>query len=139
MTLKEKLDLCNATEHERLSFGKSGIHGWGLFAKVPIRQDMMVVEFRGELLRRSAADTREAQYLAEGRDCYIFNLDDDVVLDATRAGTIARFTVRKTSIKETFKNGYFCFLLKVCSILLILIIYRNSLNRFSARGKPGNL
>ena len=100
---------------------------------------MMVVEFRGELLRRSAADTREAQYLAEGRDCYIFNLDDDVVLDATRAGTIARFTVRKTSIKETFKNGYFCFLLKVCSILLILIIYRNSLNRFSARGKPGNL
>ena len=139
LTLKEKLDLCNATEHERLSFGKSGIHGWGLFAKVPIRQDMMVVEFRGELLRRSAADTREAQYLAEGRDCYIFNLDDDVVLDATRAGTIARFTVRKTSIKETFKNGYFCFLLKVCSILLILIIYRNSLNRFSARGKPGNL
>lgn len=95
LTLKEKLDLCNATEHERLAFGKSGIHGWGLFAKVPIRQDMMVVEFRGELLRRSAADAREAQYLAQGRDCYIFNLDDDVVLDATRAGTIARFTVRK--------------------------------------------
>jgi hypothetical protein len=92
LTLKEKLDLCNATEHERLAFGKSGIHGWGLFAKVPMRQDTMVVEFRGELLRRSAAETREAKYLAQGADCYIFNLDDDVVLDATKAGTIARFT-----------------------------------------------
>ncbi len=93
-TLKEKLDLCNATEHERLSFGKSGIHGWGLFAKVPMRQDTMVVEFRGELLRKSASETREAKYVAQGVDCYIFNLDDDVVLDATKAGTIARFTVR---------------------------------------------
>jgi len=96
LTLKEKLDLCNATEHERLSFGKSGIHGWGIFARVPMRQDTMVVEFRGELLRRSAAETREAKYLVQGADCYIFNLndDDDVVLDATKAGTIARFTVR---------------------------------------------
>ena len=94
LTLKEKLDLCTATEHERLSFGKSGIHGWGLYAKVPMRQDTMVVEFRGELLRRSAAEMREEKYRAQGADCYIFNLDDDVVLDATRAGTIARFTVR---------------------------------------------
>lgn len=94
LTLKEKLDLCNATEHERLSFGKSGIHGWGIFAKVPMRQDTMVVEFRGELLRRSAAEMRQAKYLAQGADCYIFNLDDDVVLDATKEGTIARFTVR---------------------------------------------
>ena len=92
LTLKEKLRLCNLTEHERLSFGKSGIHGWGLFAKVSIPQDSMVVEFRGELVRRSVADGREAKYSAEGTDCYIFNLDDDVVLDATRSGTIARFT-----------------------------------------------
>ena len=93
LTLKDKLELCNATERERLTFGKSGIHGWGLFAKLPLRQDSMVVEFRGELLRRSVADAREAHYLSAGVDCYIFNLDDDVVLDATMAGTIARFTV----------------------------------------------
>lgn len=93
LTMKEKLELCNATEHERIAFGKSGIHGWGLFARLPIRQDTMVVEFRGELLRRTVADAREVRYVEEGADCYIFNLDDDVVLDATQAGTIARFIV----------------------------------------------
>lgn len=93
LTLRDKLELCCATEHERLAFGKSGIHGWGLFARVPMPQDSMVVEFRGEMVRRSVADMREARYRAEGTDCYSFNLDDDVVMDATRAGTIARFTV----------------------------------------------
>lgn len=44
--MKEKLELCNATERTRIAFGKSGIHGWGLFARVPMRQDSMVTEYR---------------------------------------------------------------------------------------------
>jgi len=95
LSMSEKLELCRATEEERIAFGKSGIHGWGLFARLPMRQDSMVSEFRGEVVRRSVAEARAARYLAEGADCYIFNLDDDVVLDATRSGSIARFTVRK--------------------------------------------
>lgn len=93
LTVRDKLELCRMTEHERVVFGKSGIHGWGLFAKVPMKQDTMVVEFRGDVARRSVADFREGKYQAQGADCYIFNLDDDVVIDATKTGTIARFTV----------------------------------------------
>ena len=46
LSVREKLDLCNATERSRLAFGKSGIHGWGLFARLPMKQDSMVTEYR---------------------------------------------------------------------------------------------
>lgn len=91
-SLKEKLDACNATEHARIAFGKSGVHGWGLFARLPMAQDSMVAEYRGVLVRASVAGPREARYRAAGRDCYLFNLDDLHVLDATEAGAISRFT-----------------------------------------------
>lgn len=35
---------------------QSGIHGWGLFAKMAMPQDSMVAEYRGEALRRVVAD-----------------------------------------------------------------------------------
>ena len=38
--------LCHATEHARIAFGKSGIHGWGLFARAPMKQDSLVTEYR---------------------------------------------------------------------------------------------
>lgn len=72
---------------------QSGIHGWGLFARAALAQDSMVIEFRGELMRRATADARERRYRAAGRDCYLFNVNEDTVVDATLRGTIGRFTV----------------------------------------------
>ena len=75
---------------------QSGIHGWGLFARKKLKQDSMVMEYRGDLLRRTAADAREKAYQAAGKDCYLFTVNEDCVIDATMTGGIGRFTVRSS-------------------------------------------
>ncbi|KAF2324880.1 hypothetical protein GH714_020964 [Hevea brasiliensis] len=69
-SFKERLYHLQKTENHRVCFGKSGIHGWGLFARRNIQEGEMIIEYRGEQVRRSVADLREAQYLLQGKDCY---------------------------------------------------------------------
>jgi hypothetical protein len=150
---RERLRQCRELEPLRVALGKSGIHGWGIFARVPIKQDSMVCEFRGQRISPSLADFREHFYRAEvsfwgrfgqtwsnggrkrayrfdwasaakgpsprsrqpppsptrhcrpplppatppskipqGRDCYMFHVSDDCVIDNTTMGSPGRFT-----------------------------------------------
>lgn len=77
---------------KNLRFGRSPIHGWGLFAMQDIPPEEMVVEYVGECIRQAVADARERNYEALGiGDSYFFRIDDQTVIDASRAGCFARF------------------------------------------------
>lgn len=50
-----------------------------------------MLEFRGEVVRCGLADLREARYRADGHDCFLFNLQQQGVLDSTFRGHFGRF------------------------------------------------
>lgn len=70
----------------------SNIHGRGLFAGEKIEANQFVIEYIGEEVRPVVADIREELYTKMGiGDSYLFRLDKDTILDATRFGSKARF------------------------------------------------
>lgn len=76
---------------KQLKFAKSPIHDWGLYAMEPIPAGDMVIEYVGEVIRQQVADHRERQYEKQGNfSTYLFRVDDDLVVDATHKGNIAR-------------------------------------------------
>lgn len=91
ISMAEKYEYMKETCRKRLAFGKSGIHGFGIFAKHPHRAGDMVIEYTGELVRPPIADRRERFIYNSlvGAGTYMFRIDDERVIDATRAGSIA--------------------------------------------------
>ncbi|OEL14382.1 Histone-lysine N-methyltransferase ATXR7 [Dichanthelium oligosanthes] len=77
---------------KRLRFQRSKIHDWGLVALELIEAEDFVIEYVGELIRKRVSDIRESQYEKSGiGSSYLFRLDDDYVVDATKRGGLARF------------------------------------------------
>ncbi|CAK8676672.1 unnamed protein product [Clavelina lepadiformis] len=75
-----------------VKFKRSRIHGWGLFAEETIGADEMVIEYVGELVRSLVADRREVDYTKRGiGSSYLFRIDGDHIIDATKCGNYARF------------------------------------------------
>ncbi|KAI8092937.1 SET domain-containing 1Bb [Halteromyces radiatus] len=88
-TIKYK-ELCK--QKKRLKFNKSRIHDWGLFAMDPILQHEFVIEYLGERIRQQVANHREREYEQRGiGSSYLFRVDDDLVVDATVKGNLARY------------------------------------------------
>ncbi|KAL4660390.1 histone-lysine N-methyltransferase SETD1B-A-like [Arapaima gigas] len=77
---------------KKIRFCKSHIHDWGLFALEPIAADEMVIEYVGQNIRQVIADMREKRYEDEGiGSSYMFRVDHDTIIDATKCGNFARF------------------------------------------------
>lgn len=75
-----------------VSFARSAIHNWGLYALEPISAKEMIIEYVGESIRQQVAEHREKSYLRTGiGSSYLFRIDENIVIDATKKGGIARF------------------------------------------------
>jgi len=91
ITMAERIEECTRDEGGKISFGKSAIHGWGLFARQEIDQGEFLIEYRGDLIRHLIANRREQLYIGQKKDLYLFAVGDEFVVDATNSGSIARF------------------------------------------------
>lgn len=84
-----------STEHlavrRRLALRRSGIHGRGVFARERIPAGVRVVEYRGERITPAEADRRYPDPPAGEYHTFLFQIDDDVVVDAGRGGNLARW------------------------------------------------
>ena len=95
------------TRKKQLSFSRSGIHDYGLFALESVSASLpryvaadavrgrhipvgeMVIEYVGELVRQQVADRREKAYERQGiGSSYLFRVDEDLVVDATKKGNL---------------------------------------------------
>ncbi|CAK9438813.1 uncharacterized protein LODBEIA_P30370 [Lodderomyces beijingensis] len=75
-----------------VTFARSSIHNWGLYAMEPIAAKEMIIEYVGERIRQQVAEHREKSYLRTGiGSSYLFRIDENTVIDATKKGGIARF------------------------------------------------
>lgn len=87
------LDLNALTKRKKpVTFARSAIHNWGLYALESIAAKEMIIEYVGESIRQQVAEHREKSYLKTGiGSSYLFRIDENSVIDATKKGGIARF------------------------------------------------
>lgn len=77
------------TRKKHLRFARSPIHDWGLYAMERILKGEMVIEYVGEVIRAAVADKREKAYERQGiGSSYLFRIDEDLVVDATKKGNL---------------------------------------------------
>lgn len=63
--------------------------------------DAKVIEYVGELIRHEVANIRERRYQRKGiGSSYLFALNDDVVVDATKRGGVARFINHSCDVRS---------------------------------------
>lgn len=94
---------------KQIKFAKSAIHDWGLFAMEPIAADEMVIEYVGQMIRPSLADHREQKYEQIGiGSSYLFRIDLETIIDATKCGNLARFINHScnVSILNSIMNNF---------------------------------
>ncbi|KAM6948736.1 histone-lysine N-methyltransferase 2C [Aplochiton taeniatus] len=91
--------------------GRSRIQGLGLFAARDVEKQTMVIEYNGTVLRNEVATRKQRTYRAQNRGTFMFRVDSEHVVDATRSGGLARYinhscTPNCVAEVVTFERGY---------------------------------
>ncbi|CAK9193560.1 unnamed protein product [Sphagnum troendelagicum] len=77
-------------QQQRVLLGRSDVAGWGAFLKNPVGKHEYLGEYTGELISHREADKRGKIYDRENSS-FLFNLNDQYVLDACRKGDKLKF------------------------------------------------
>lgn len=65
----------------------------------------MVIEYVGETIRQSVGDLREKHYELEGMNSnYMFRVDSDTIVDATKCGNLARFINHSCDVRRNDRS-----------------------------------
>ena len=78
-------------KRRRFAVRMSPIHGRGVFALVRISKGTRLIEYTGERISQQEADERYSEEHEHSPHTMLFEVNDDVVIDATRRGSSARW------------------------------------------------
>ncbi|ETK76548.1 hypothetical protein, variant 1 [Phytophthora nicotianae CJ01A1] len=77
-------------QHKKIGVAYSTTHGWGAFALEPIKRGEFIYEYHGALLSQDEAERRGSIY-DKMTISFLFDVDDDSVVDAIRKGNKSKF------------------------------------------------
>jgi len=80
----------HSLRRKRFSVRHSTIHGRGVFALTAIPKRTRLIEYTGERISHEEADARYAEEHANSPHTMLFEVSDELVIDATRRGNSAR-------------------------------------------------
>lgn len=70
---------------------KSSIHGRGVFARKPIRENETVIEYKGEIINEAEIDKRYPESREEPNHTFVFGVEYDYNIDGGVDGNAARW------------------------------------------------
>ena len=80
-----------AAKRKRIEVRRSGIHGKGVFALVPIAAGERIIEYKGHVLTWKQAQRQHPHDPSEPNHTFFFHIDDKHVIDGKDHGNAAKW------------------------------------------------